>query len=137
MKLMLDWLMDHMRVKWSYASMEYGTQCVEMSGTSMMLKLCVDNWDMMDVSTILWFSSTCNLLHHSISASHLLLYSASSSFNLENVDCRGNESKLSDCKHSGVGVHHCSTIGGVNCNCRFCYPFLDIMLFFLFPYQPH
>ena len=53
MRLMLDWLMDHMRVKWSYVSMEYGTQYVEMSGTSMMLKLCVNNWDMMDVSTII------------------------------------------------------------------------------------
>ena len=36
--------------------MEYGTQCVVMGGMSMMLKLCVNNWDMMDVSTILYFS---------------------------------------------------------------------------------
>ena len=38
--------------------MECGAQCVAMGGMAVMLELCVDNWDMMDVSTTCYSSPT-------------------------------------------------------------------------------
>ena len=42
-------------------------------------------------------------------------------FHLDNVYCTGNESKLSDCYHLGVGVHNCFKgyeEAGVVCNSK-------------------
>ena len=53
MRQILDWLMDKIiaMVMWKYASMGCGVQCVVTGGIPKMHKWCVDNWDMMDVST--------------------------------------------------------------------------------------
>ena len=52
MRLMFDWLVvEHqMMDEWRYVSMGLGVQYVLADGTTEMLMLCVDNWDMMDVS---------------------------------------------------------------------------------------
>lgn len=42
-------------------------------------------------------------------------------YHLDEVDCRGNESMLSDCEHAGVGAHNCITPfeeAGVLCSCK-------------------
>ena len=43
------WLMDLSRalVQWRSASMEYGEQCVQIVGITVMPELCVDNWGTM------------------------------------------------------------------------------------------
>ena len=55
MRLMLDWLMvkHKMMVEYRYVSMDFGDQCVMISGIAGMLEWYVDNLDMMDVS-LLW-----------------------------------------------------------------------------------
>ena len=37
---------------------------------------------------------------------------------LDNMNCRGTESRLIDCRHSGIGVHNCDHTGdaGVRCS---------------------
>ena len=52
MRQMFDWLMaaHHMMDEWRYASMGFGVQCVPTIGMPEMLKWCVGNWVMMDVS---------------------------------------------------------------------------------------
>ena len=39
---------------------------------------------------------------------------------LDNVQCRGNESRILDCPHNGVGTHNCghSEDVGVRCQIR-------------------
>lgn len=45
---------------------------------------------------------------------------ASLSFHLDDVDCAGTESQLTECKHSGLGVHNClfgeKEVAGVICS---------------------
>ena len=52
MRLMLDWLVvKHQNMdEWRYVWMGSGDQYVVTDGTTVMLMLCVDNWDMMEVS---------------------------------------------------------------------------------------
>ena len=92
-----------------------------------MLELCAGNWDMMDVSIILYsFTSSISFPASpaSIALQHYYISStASSAYLLGNVDCSGNESDLSHCRHNGIGVYNCNEGGreaGVICNCRFC-----------------
>ena len=92
-----------------------------------MLELCAGNWDMMDVSIILYSfqpSISFPASPASIALQHYYIYStASSAYLLGNVDCSGNESSLSDCRHNGIGVQDCNKRGreaGVICNCKFC-----------------
>ena len=42
---------------------------------------------------------------------------------LDDVQCRGNESRILDCPHSGVGTHNCvhSEDVGVRCQIRMLY----------------
>ena len=52
-----------------------------------------------------------NYSHSAHSASYPLLehssYYAFLNIHLDNVDCNGNESKLSECQHQGIGIHDC------------------------------
>ena len=89
--------------------------------------LCVDNRDMMDVSIFLYsFPSSISFPTSpaSIALQHYYISStASSAYLLDNIDCSGNESSLSDCRHNGIGVYNCNKQGreaGVICNCKFC-----------------
>ena len=93
-----------------------------------MLELCADIWDMMDVSISLYSfpSSICfPASPASIALQHYYISStASSAYLLGNVDCSGNKSSLSDCRHNGIGVYNFNEGGreaGVICNCKFAY----------------
>ena len=107
--------------------MEYGAQYVTPCGITEMLELCADNWNMMDVSVIL-YSFTSSISFSAFPASIALQHyyislTASSAYLLDNVDCSGTESSLSDCRHNGIGVQNCNEGGreaGVICNCKFC-----------------
>ena len=120
--------------------MEYGAQYVTPCGITEMLELCADNWDMMDVSISLYsfpkkkkifitcFSFPSSNSFSSSPASFALQHyyissTASSAYLLGNVDCSGNESSLSDCRHNGIGVQYFNERrreAGVICNCKFC-----------------
>ena len=44
---------------------------------------------------------------------------------LDNVGCRGDEDRLSECEHNGIGVHYCDVgyeEAGVECNSMFYLP---------------
>ena len=66
-----------------------------------------------------------NLPYHSTLATFLLrnfnILSSVSSVFLGDIECRGNESMLSDCSHSGIGVQNCyrNLAAGVICNSEF------------------
>lgn len=38
---------------------------------------------------------------------------------LDNVDCNGDESRLEDCSHNGVGNHNCAPIESAGVICSF------------------
>ena len=54
MRLMLDWLMAGLLMMdgWRYVLRGCGDLCVTTVGMKEMLKWCVDNWDMMEVSLL-------------------------------------------------------------------------------------
>ena len=37
----------------------------------------------------------------------LFEYNSGNDIHLDNVDCNGNESTLSECTHRGIGIHNC------------------------------
>ena len=54
------------------------------------------------------------LQQHPVESNATLLF-----YYLDNVDCNGDEDRLSECEHNGVGVHDCSVRyeqAGVECN---------------------
>ena len=54
---------------------------------------------------------------HPVSSSYLTLF-----YHLDNVRCSGDEDRLSECEHNGVGVHYCIERyeeAGVICNSMF------------------
>ena len=96
---------------WKCVWMDSGDQCVMICGTPEMLRSYVDNWDTMDVSclSIVLVSIICSV---SLPASYpLLSHNAPEedalNFHLDNVQCSGNESTLSECDHLGIGFHNC------------------------------
>ena len=131
MKLIFVWSVEKhlMREEWRYVWVEGGAQCAMTGGTSEMLKLCVDNSGIMDVSLYLpLFTVSCYcLLFPTASYSQL---SASSRgdplYFLDDVHCMGKESKLSDCSHNGVGVYDCySGEAGVICTSKFMFIYVN------------
>ena len=110
--------------------MEGGAQCAMTGGTSEMLKLCVDNSGMMDVSLYLpLFTVSCYCLL-SLPASYPQLSPSSHSYPLyvlDDVHCLGTETKLSDCSHSGIGVYDCySGEAGVICTSKFMFIYVNM-----------
>ena len=73
------------------------------------------------------FSVSLSLQRHSV-------LSTASAYHLDNVDCRGDESMLSECDHNGIGVHDCRLRleeAGVICNGRFSlysFPFIIFLI---------
>ena len=54
--------------------------------------------------------------------SHPVLSNASLSYHLDEVDCNGDESMLSECRNEGLGVHDCALReeeAGVLCSHKF------------------
>ena len=90
--------------------MEFGVQYVMTDGILEMLKLCADNYNIMGVSYNLIFKFSINNWHI-FPASYPLSshdsYDIPPPIHLDNVQCDGTESMLSECTHQGIGVHNC------------------------------
>ena len=66
--------------------------------------VCDDGWDDHNALVVckqLGFGDKATVVHISSSLSGAI------PIWLDNVDCSGNEDKLIDCRHSGVGKHNC------------------------------
>ena len=101
--------------------MECGGLCVMITGIPRMLQSCVDNLDIMAVSTIYCIFSLASIPLRT----HPVLYNGSLFYHLDNLHCNGSELILSDCIHNGVGVHDCLERleeAGVICNSKFHVP---------------
>ena len=104
-----------------------GTQCAVEVGISVMLQLCVNNLDMMNVSiTCCWSPSNITLspfiLVFSPRLHHFPLSRVTPYFYLmDDIDCHGNETVISLCHHRGVYNHYCYKEAGVMCNSKFCF----------------
>ena len=106
--------------------MDCGGQFVMMIGISGMLKWCVDNWGTMEVSFTMNYRNVYCLSVLPLAfiplMSHPVLTDDSLFYHLDDVECTGNENRLSDCTHGGIGVHNCferAEEAGVICNSRF------------------
>ena len=125
MRLIFVWSMEKhlMMEEWRYVWMESGAQCAMTDGISEMLKLCVDNLGIMDVSLYILPFAVAFIGLFLLSASYSLLSPSSRSdplYVLDDVHCMSTETKLSDCSHSSVGVRNCySGEAGVICTSRF------------------
>ena len=112
-----------MREEWKFVLMGCGAQYVVGSihgretGISGMLELCVDNWDMIQVSFITFsiteISTTCLLCTASILPSHYLYLSSRTKVHL--FYCGGNENLLIDCDHRHFYNRYCYTTAEVVC----------------------
>ena len=76
--------------------------------------ICNDEWDLRDAAVV------CRQLGYSGAVSPL----SSSHFGqgkgqiwLDNLDCRGNETNLSECPHNGWAVHNCDHTKDANVQC--------------------
>ena len=76
--------------------------------------VCDDMWDITDANVV------CQQLNYSgaTSAPKAAFFGAGSGpIHYDNVRCAGNETRLADCSHNGIGVHNCghSEDAGVVC----------------------
>ena len=141
MKLIFVWSEEKhlMMEEWRYVWMEGGAQCAMTDGTSEILKLCVNNSGIMDVSlylSLFMVSCYCLLL---LPASYPQLSPSSRTdplYVLDDVHCMGTETKLSDCSHSGVGVYDCySGEAGVICTSKFMFIYVKTEIKFVYIFQ--
>ena len=109
--------------EWRYASLAFGAQSVMMIGMSGILQLCVDNWDIVDVSLCLsYFNHLCYYTTYLASTPlyrHPILSNGSFFYHMDYVSCVGNERNLSECGHNRYGLPNCdinSEQAGVRCN---------------------
>ncbi|XP_035803622.1 scavenger receptor cysteine-rich domain-containing group B protein [Amphiprion ocellaris] len=77
--------------------------------------VCDDDWDMVDANVV------CRQLECGVAAA----MGSTSSFGqgtgpimLDNVDCRGNETNLSQCRSQGWGIHNCYHYEDVGVTCK-------------------
>ena len=117
MRQMYAWLMVEVYImeEWRSVWEGSGARCVMTSGTIEKLWWCVDNLVIMEVSlcnhvrcVILFVDS---LVTHNFTVAYALHeyggHLDTINFHLDDVSCIGNETKLVDCFHSGVGNHNC------------------------------
>ena len=89
-----------------------GAQCVMTSGTFEMLQWFAGNWDSLEVRDHIFLAALDIIsLFTLFSASYPLLEHSNNKIfrdiHLDNVACFGNETKLTDCSHLGIGNHNC------------------------------
>lgn len=74
--------------------------------------VCNDNWDLNDARVV------CRQLGCGTAVSVHQFAEGTGQIWLDEVACKGNETYLSDCSHSGFGVHNCnhSQDAGVICS---------------------
>ena len=77
--------------------------------------VCDDGWDIRDARVVcrqLGFADAEKII-----VGGRLMADASQKIWLDNVECKGSESSIYSCLHTGWGVHNCrdSEIAGVNC----------------------
>ena len=95
--------------------MDCGALCVIVSGTQEMQRWCVNNCNIMGVSSISVCCRTFLGMSLFLPASYPLLthdHSASSRFLLDGVQCLGNESRLSECDNIVIGIQGCTHNAG-------------------------
>ena len=92
--------------------MDFGAQSVMITGTREMLELSANNWGTMDVSgsccrfyiiivAYNYFLASLPLQSHRVFSGSLLFYY------LDEVNCSGSETQLTECGNDGVGIHNC------------------------------
>ena len=87
---------------------------VEVNHNGVWGTVCDDSWDITDANVV------CRQLGYSgaIAARSLAYFgSGSGPIYYDNVACTGNETRLADCSHRGIGVHDCVHVedAGVVC----------------------
>lgn len=110
-----------------------GVGRVEICYNNSYWAVCDDRWDVLDAGVVcrqLGMLSSSNVCHTVMNIFYQpFLYSAAVPvkrsrygsgvvpFLLDNILCRGNESNLLQCVHSGLGIHNCesSETAGVIC----------------------
>jgi hypothetical protein len=107
---------------------------VEICFNGLWGSVCDDLWDDRDAQVVCrqlgYDGSSTAIQRHPVDSSTILLF-----YYLDNVDCSGNEDRLSECEHDGIGVHNCGVRyeeAGVECN-SMCY-LLVYTLFTLIDY---
>ena len=77
--------------------------------------VCDDMWDITDANVV------CRQLNYSgaTAAPKAAFFGAGSGpIHYDNVGCTGNETRLADCSHNGIGIHDCGHNEDVGVVCR-------------------
>ena len=79
--------------------------------------VCDDLWDLRDARVV------CRQLGfpHAVRSTRLASFGPGTGpIHLDSVTCTGNESRLEECLHNGIGVHNCYHYedAGVVCSCK-------------------
>ena len=105
--------------------MDFGDQCVMITGVAGMLEWYVDNLVMTDVSSLWLGLSHISFPNQTVYIAEHNYYSISTPprfYHLDDVGCLGNETALIQCEHNGIGVGNCyegQENAAVRCSCMF------------------
>ena len=118
------WWVDpaYLREEWKCATTTSGGQCVMTHGATLMPMWHVDSWDIVVQVRKYIIQTTASQNHAFCTGALAYSYSrfgrGTGGIFLDNMNCRGTESRLIDCRHSGIGVHNCDHTddAGVRCS---------------------
>ena len=81
--------------------------------------ICDDFWDFNDARVVCHQLGFPSVVRPTRFAS---FGSGTGPIHLDNVMCLGNETRLEDCSHNGIGIHNCFHFedAGVVCSCKLC-----------------